>query len=167
MGILLIPVLGFIPSLCYSQVGEGLSVRQSQRTIEKLWSEHSLRLREERAPEMKARILEIGGVRMPFWFKVYGKEPKGGHTLWISLHGGGGTTKEINDGQWHNQKKLYTPKEGIYLAPRGPTDTWNLWHQPHIDKFFGRLIENLIIFEDVDPNRVYVMGYSAGGDGVY
>jgi len=32
---------------------------------------------------------------------------------------------------------------------------------------FGRLIENMIVFEDVDPNRVYIMGYSAGGDGVY
>jgi len=29
------------------------------------------------------------------------------------------------------------------------------------------LIENFIVFENVDPNRVYIMGYSAGGDGVY
>jgi len=29
------------------------------------------------------------------------------------------------------------------------------------------LIENLIVFEQVDPNRVYILGYSAGGDGVY
>jgi hypothetical protein len=29
------------------------------------------------------------------------------------------------------------------------------------------LIQNLVVFEDVNPNRVYVMGYSAGGDGVY
>ena len=32
---------------------------------------------------------------------------------------------------------------------------------------FTRLIEDLIVFEDVDPNHVYIMGYSAGGDGVY
>src|SRR4029079_6284804 len=25
----------------------------------------------------------------------------------------------------------------------------------------------MIILEDVDPNRVYLLGYSAGGDGVY
>ena len=30
-----------------------------------------------------------------------------------------------------------------------------------------RLIENLVVFEGVDPNRVYLLGYSAGGDGVY
>ncbi|MDI9404318.1 MAG: dienelactone hydrolase family protein, partial [Limnohabitans sp.] len=29
------------------------------------------------------------------------------------------------------------------------------------------LIRDMIVFEDVDPNRVYLMGYSAGGDGVY
>lgn len=55
----------------------------------------------------------------------------------------------------------------MYVVPRGPTDTWNLWHQGHIDRLFGRLIENMIVFEDVDPNRVYLLGYSAGGDGVY
>ena len=32
---------------------------------------------------------------------------------------------------------------------------------------FDRLIENMVLFEGVDPNRVYIMGYSAGGDGVY
>ncbi len=48
-----------------------------------------------------------------------------------------------------------------------PTDTWNLWHQDHIDRMFGRLIENLIVFENVDADRVYIMGYSAGGDGVF
>ena len=42
-----------------------------------------------------------------------------------------------------------------------------MWHQEHIDGLFRRLIEDMIVFEEVDPNRVYLMGYSAGGDGVY
>ena len=83
------------------------------------------------------------------------------------MHGGGGAPAQVNTQQWENQKRLYSPKEGIYLVPRAPTDTWNLWHQGHIDAFFDRLIENLIVFEDVNPNKVYLMGYSAGGDGVY
>jgi hypothetical protein len=73
----------------------------------------------------------------------------------------------VNDGQWENQKKLYKPEEGVYVAPRAPTDTWNLWHQGHIDELFRRLISDMVVFEGVDPNRVYLMGYSAGGDGVY
>ena len=83
------------------------------------------------------------------------------------MHGGGGAPPRVNDRQWENQKRLYKLPEGVYLVPRAPTNTWNLWHQAHIDGMFDRLIENLIVFEDVDPNRVYLMGYSAGGDGVF
>ncbi|MCH1494938.1 MAG: dienelactone hydrolase family protein, partial [Rubripirellula sp.] len=61
----------------------------------------------------------------------------------------------------------YTLPEGVYLVPRAPTNTWNLWHQGHIDGMFDRLIENMIVFEGVNPDKVYLMGYSAGGDGVY
>jgi hypothetical protein len=104
---------------------------------------------------------------MPFSYKTFGKKPEAGWSLWISLHGGGGAPKQVNDSQWENQKKLYTLDEGIYLAPRAPTNTWNLWHEAHIDRLFGRLIEDLIVHEDVNPDRVYVLGYSAGGDGVY
>src|SRR5690606_6946618 len=73
----------------------------------------------------------------------------------------------VNDGQWENQKHLYSLKEGIYVAPRAPTNTWDLWHQEHIDSMLRRLIENMVAIEDVNWNRVYLMGYSAGGDGVY
>jgi predicted esterase len=87
--------------------------------------------------------------------------------LWISLHGGGGAPDEVNDRQWRNQARLYQPKEGVYIAPRAPTDTWNLWHRAHIDPLLDRLIANMIVARNVDPNRVYLLGYSAGGDGVY
>jgi hypothetical protein len=42
-----------------------------------------------------------------------------------------------------------------------------MWHQSHIDTFFNRIIQNMIAFHDVDPNKIYLMGRSAGGDGVY
>ena len=73
----------------------------------------------------------------------------------------------VNDQQYKNQQSLYKLPEGVYLAPRAPTNTWNLWHEPHIDRLFTRLIEDLIVLEGVDPDRVYLLGYSAGGDGVY
>jgi len=132
-----------------------------------LWTDHVTAIRKDRAAEMKARVLSHGNLKMPFHYFIYGKKPKTGRSLYISLHGGGGTTQAVNDQQWNNQKGLYKPAEGVYLSPRAPTNTWNLWHQGHIDPLFDRLIENLIVFEDVDPDRVYLMGYSAGGDGVY
>jgi hypothetical protein len=134
---------------------------------QQLWREHVKKTKATRGAEMKARVLQMGSLEMPFWYTTFGKKPKGGRSLWISMHGGGGAPKKVNDQQWENQKKLYQLKEGVYVAPRAPTDTWNLWHQKHMDGFLDRLIENMIVFEDVNPDRVYIMGYSAGGDGVY
>lgn len=104
---------------------------------------------------------------MPIKVKTFGKAPKGGHALYISMHGGGGTTSAINDQQWNNQINLYQPKEGIYVAPRAPTDTWNLWHQAHIDVLFDQLIRAAVFIEGVNPNKIYLTGYSAGGDGTF
>jgi poly(3-hydroxybutyrate) depolymerase len=132
-----------------------------------LWSNRAARIRPTRMAEMKAKVIKLGGHAMRFEFFVYGKKPAGGRSLFISLHGGGNAPARVNDSQWNNQKRLYRPAEGVYVAPRAPTNTWNLWHQGHIDGLFDRLIENFIVLHDVNPNRVYLMGYSAGGDGVY
>jgi poly(3-hydroxybutyrate) depolymerase len=134
---------------------------------ELLWKAHVAMIQRDRAEEIKNRVLKDGEVEMPFFYKIFGKRPANGTSLWISLHGGGGVPKQMNDSQWERHKKLYTVEEGIYLTPRAPTNTWNLWHQAHIDRLFNRLIEDLIVLEDVNPDRIYLLGYSAGGDGVY
>jgi hypothetical protein len=144
-----------------------LTKADAKAAREMLWKAHAAMIRKERAKEVKDRLLKDGKLEMPFFYKTFGKKPANGRSLWISLHGGGGAPKKVNDSQWENQKKLYSVEEGIYLAPRAPTNTWNLWHEAHIDRLFGRLIEDLIVLEDVNPEKVYVLGYSAGGDGVY
>jgi len=124
-------------------------------------------LRRERQVELDSGKITIGDKTMPIFVKTVGEKPAGGRSLFISMHGGGGAPTEVNDQQWRNQQRLYDPAEGVYVAPRAPTDAWNLWHEEHIDGLFERLIEDMILVEDVNPNRVYIMGYSAGGDGVY
>ena len=126
------------------------------------------RSRAERAAELKSGVLTVAGARMPIWATQFGPKSKDGtRPLWISMHGGGGAPAKVNDQQWDNQKGLYQPAEGVYVAPRAPSNEWNLWHQAPVDQLFERLIEDLVICERVDPDRVYLMGYSAGGDGVY
>jgi poly(3-hydroxybutyrate) depolymerase len=134
---------------------------------ELLWKAHAERVRKDRAAELKDRKLVDGKREMPFAVRAFGEKPAAGHSLWLSLHGGGNAPARVNDGQWENQKKLYKLDEGLYVAPRAPTNTWNLWHEEHIDRLFARLIEDFVAIEGVDPDRVYVLGYSAGGDGVY
>lgn len=138
-----------------------------------LWNDRLEGLRESRRAEVEAKTIELSGKKLRWEVVRFGPAdsvPPGGRSLFISMHGGGGAPARVNDGQWTNQVRLargYAPKEGIYVAPRGPTDTWNLWHEAHIDGMFARLIEDYVALESVNPNRVYLMGYSAGGDGVY
>jgi predicted esterase len=122
---------------------------------------------EERRAEREAEVLVESTLRMPFGVRIYGEAPADGHSLFISLHGGGNAPAAVNDSQWQNQQRLYEPAEGVYVAPRAPTDTWNLWHEAHIDRFLDRLIDVMAVTEGINRNRVYLLGYSAGGDGVY
>ena len=144
-----------------------LSKADAQKALEMLWADHRARLAKRRAAEIEGKSIQLGDKKLRYLEKVFGDAPEGGRSLWISMHGGGGAPTRVNDSQWKNQIKLYQPAEGIYVAPRAPTDTWNLWHQSHIDGLFDRLIENYVATRGVNPNRVYLMGYSAGGDGVY
>ena len=156
------------PKLAEQQFASVSLSREEAETVKQLlWQDHVQRVKKSRLPEMISRKVSVGNAHMPFYYSVNGKIPNDGRSLYISMHGGGGTAKRINDQQWENQKILYRIPEGVYLVPRAPTNTWNMWHQGHIDPLFDRLIENLIVFENVNPNRVYLLGYSAGGDGVY
>ncbi len=132
-----------------------------------LWDDFVERHQRECEAELESERIVQGEHTMPIFVKRYGDQPVGERSLFISLHGGGGAPAALNDSQWENQKRLYKLDEGFYVAPRAPTNNWNLWHEGHIDGLFSRLILDLVVAEGVDPNRVYVMGYSAGGDGVY
>ncbi|MBR4528161.1 MAG: alpha/beta hydrolase, partial [Bacteroidaceae bacterium] len=64
-------------------------------------------------------------------------------------------------------KRLYRPAEGVYVAPRAPWDAWDMWFQRPIDGMYSDLIRLMVANYDVNPNKVYLLGYSAGGDGVW
>ncbi len=144
-----------------------LSEEESATSIQVLYEERLARLAAERKGEIENKSLAVGEKSLRWLEKTYGDEPADGWSLWISLHGGGAAPQVVNDQQWRNQAHLYKPAEGIYVAPRAPTDTWNLWHEGHVDPMFERLIENYVAVRGVNPDKVYLLGYSAGGDGVW
>ena len=146
----------------------GLSRAQADAAVKAALASMRKSQRADRAAELKAGVIPAAGMKMRIWAREFGRMAGDElRPLWISMHGGGGAPAPVNDAQWENQKRLYSPPEGVYVAPRAPTNEWNLWHQGHVDALFDRLIENLVMCERVDPDRVYLMGYSAGGDGVY
>ena len=161
------PLAERMPLAKQTFAGVALTQADAKTSEQLLWQAQLLHLRKSRQAEMTARKIKHGQLEMPFFYAKFGKKPASGRSMYISMHGGGGAPKQVNDQQWENQKRLYRLDEGVYVVPRAPTNTWNLWHQGHIDPMFQRLIENMVVFEDVDPNRVYLMGYSAGGDGTY
>ena len=97
----------------------------------------------------------------------FGTIPADGRSLFISMHGGGRVPKEVNNQQWMNQIYLYEPAEGVYVAPRAPWDDSDMWHKKGLDELFEDLIRACVVFEQVNPDKVYLLGYSAGGDGVW
>jgi poly(3-hydroxybutyrate) depolymerase len=122
------------------------------------------------ATESSEKTVKAGGVSMKYYRAQRGKKPATGWNLFISMHGGGNAAAATNDSQWKNQIALvdgYEPKDAIWVAPRAPTDEWNMWFREHLDALFERLIADLVALEGVDANHVYLNGYSAGGDGAY
>lgn len=124
-------------------------------------------LKEQYQTAWNSKTFTVKEAHMRFAYKIFGEAPEGGHSLYISMHGGGNSPVAVNDQQWENQKRLYEPAEGVYLAPRAPGNTWDLWHVAVIDPLMDEVIEACQAYLDINPNKVYIMGYSAGGDGCY
>jgi poly(3-hydroxybutyrate) depolymerase len=152
-----------------------LTQTDAEQAAALIWDDYAAWVRQTRAGEMGATesiaaTVEAAGSSLRYYVAERGAEPATGRSLFISMHGGGNAPAATNDSQWENQIALvegYDPQDALWVAPRAPIDDWNMWFVPEIDPLFDRLITNMVVFEGVDPNKVYLTGYSAGGDGVY
>lgn len=132
--------------------------------IDSLWLAKSA---SELGPQWQRMTITHDSIKLACACRVFGAAPADGRSLYISMHGGGHCPKEVNDEQWMNQIYLYEPAEGVYIAPRAPWNTSDLWHRKGLDELLEDVIRACVVFEGVNPNKVYLMGYSAGGDGVW
>ena len=144
-----------------------LSLSEAEKIEKNIYNDFKKEIIVTRSGEMEDRVIELKDKKIKFDIKHFGEQGEDGWSLFISLHGGGGTTESENNRLWNRHKTLYELENGILFTPRSPSNTWNMWFQSHVDTFFNRIIQNMIAFHNVDPNKIYIMGRSAGGDGIY
>ncbi len=144
-----------------------LSLSEAEKIEKNIYNDFKKEIIVARSEEMEDQVIKLKDKKIKFDIKHFGEQGEDGWSLFISLHGGGGTTESENNRLWNRHKTLYELEDGILFTPRSPSNTWNMWFQSHVDTFFNRIIQNMIAFHNVDPNKIYIMGRSAGGDGIY
>lgn len=126
---------------------------------------------------LTADHLRTDGKSMPYLFVAKGEKPAGGWPMFICLHGGGKYDGEkkigahgwaVNTSEWQAQMQLaikaYKPS-GLYFIPRMADDRMGRWWHKHNIEILTGMIRRAILFNDVDPNKIYIMGVSQGGYG--
>ncbi len=55
----------------------------------------------------------------------------------------------------------------LYVSLRAPTDAWNGFYTWYIYPLISNLIRQFMIYEDINSNKVFAIGYSHGGYGAF
>ena len=127
------------------------------------------------AQQFPIGMISCGDEKMPYHLFSRGEKPTHGYPLFFQTHGGGGTDQklphphawDVNTGDWKNQIRvcLLQLPEGMYFVPRMANDNKGRWWMKHNHIAFDHLIRRAILFREVDPNRIYMMGISEGAYG--
>lgn len=126
-------------------------------------------------PPFKASVMPCGTETMPYLLFSRGEKPERGWPLFFQTHGGGSTDEKlsgphgwpVNSQDWKNQIGvcLSALPEGMYFVPRMANDNKGRWWMKHNHLAFDKLIRRSILFREVDPDRIYMMGISEGAYG--
>ncbi len=122
-----------------------------------------------RKKELQSGKITIDNKTMTFSVKIIGKPDANGYPIYFGLHGGGVTDTKVQKEQYELMQNYYnySIKNGIYIVPKSLEARYDEHYLPETFLFYDRLIEDAILFNNGDPNRVYMMGFSSGGDGIY
>ncbi len=123
----------------------------------------------DRETELFSGKMTIDGISMYISTEIIGQPDENGYPLYIGLRGGGNPDTSLAKEQYESMKTYYSynMENGIYVVPCGFQASWDEHYRPESFLFYDRIIEDAIAFLGADPNRVYLTGFSSGGDGVY
>lgn len=139
-----------------------------EKESEKIYQEY-LESISGRQDELESGEITIGDITMKHYFEKIGDPDENGYPLYIALRGGGVNTMEIVEEQYEVMQYYYTNviNSGLYIVPRCFIGNHDEHFRPESFLFYDRMIEDAIAFYNADPNRIYIIGFSSGGNGVY
>ncbi len=111
-------------------------------------------------PDAKSSVI------MRFGAMTVGEKPEKGWPVFINLHGGGPDPR-VNDEGWVVSLGQYPVKQGLKISPRAPVNSAGSWNDPRSAAALERLLAKLPTKWEIDPNRVYLMGFSMGAIGSF
>ena len=157
--------------------GKLTSADAIKQARELVWEEYVEKI-DEYLPDRKKEIrknktttIKIGGTTMKVMTRVNGRAPEDGYPLFLVYHGGVyDPSGQTNESQWSGMAERYDDVPGIYCSIRSVSDneySGQIFSTDISWQFYDRIIEDCILYMNANPNQVYIVGYSAGGNGVY
>ncbi|MEC9094035.1 MAG: alpha/beta hydrolase, partial [Planctomycetota bacterium] len=77
-----------------------LTKEQAAKASDLLLKDFQNQIQTDRKQAWTNKVITLGKLSMKFDYKIFGKRPKEGRSLFISMHGGGGAPAQVNDQQW-------------------------------------------------------------------
>lgn len=123
----------------------------------------------EHKAEIEQGSMSINGLNMDFTMQIIGEPDENGYPIYIGLRGGGVEDPKIEEDQYENMKNYYSSDiaSGIYIVPHSFDYSWDEHYRPESYLYYERIIQYVAAIYGGDLNRVYLAGFSSGGDGVY
>lgn len=150
------------------QLGWNREIAEIPPTLEEIAA-----LPADQRPKLEPAQISAGGKTMPYFLVAKGTKPASGWPLVISLHGGGGNPQaqgphawDVNTREWQAQMALFErlyPANALYFIPRMADDREGRWWYDYCQEIYDQIIRRAVLFREVDPNRILIMGISEGG----
>ena len=101
---------------------------------------------------------------LPFYFfKKEGNQGSQKKPLILNLHGSGPKAQEFNAAL--SLSKRYEDSPSVYFVPQIPSmQRYRWWYQP-VQNAWEKLFRLAMINEEIDPNKIFIIGISEGGYG--
>lgn len=151
-----------------SRVSDYKTDKAIAKASEEMWDTYVKEI-EDRKRELSRGKITIQGVSMELYMHQVGHPEKNGYPLYLILHGGGIIDAKVQREQYEIMKDYcrYQQEPGLYVATKSLIPHYDEHYRPESFLFYDRIIEDAIAFYHADPNRIYLYGFSSGGDGVY